>query len=215
VARAGGSQETLTEAFGAIQAVVVGWEQFNPDRNRLFTLLNDEMRLAKAGALYADQVTLASQATTIALQVLDETVEDEDSDVERIGGLLSSLNDEAGAGLVALTDALNRGPLVYPGRFGTAILVAKWVDGLLPPDYLPLTSQRSVRAIDPITFNRNYAEFARSPDGLQRLEEIEAMAATADDEWLREQLEEFIAEERLIRGGAEPRLDDGPPAAPT
>jgi hypothetical protein len=200
----------VKEPYDKVGAIVVGWDQFQPDTSRLLALLGDEMRLAKAGALYADDVILASQATSIAFRVIDEAAGD-DQDYEpfhhRIEELLASLDDQRRAGAFSLMEGLALGCIHLPSPTTTVILLARWVEGMMPPNHLLLVAERSVTALGPATFKSGYAGLMRSPAGLARLEELENAAAEIEDDRLREEVDEIILEDRQIRSGADPQFE--------
>jgi hypothetical protein len=204
----------VNEPYDKLEAIVFGLDHPNASRATLFAQLSDEMRLAKAGALYADELIVAGQATAIATRDMDEAIALGDD--EAIGlhmmELLDSMDEPARAGFMALMDALEHRSIKTASNLGTVMLLAQWADGALAPDLIPLASERSIRAAQPEAMDRNLVELLRGPEGQGLIDEWEiAIADQLDDAALRERFEGEIAEMKRIRAGAEPNWNRPPP----
>lgn len=198
----------MKEQYDRLDALVVGFDQWVADRDRLFALLADEMRLAKAGALYVDEVIVASQASSITIDDVGVMVEREgpERSGQAIEDLLASLDNEAEAGLVAFMAALNGGCVKPPAtETGAVFLLAAWIDGVLPSHVLPLASENTVRATEPKVMDRGWAEHLRGPRGLKSIEEMEVVIAKVEQLGLQQEFEGTLAEMKRVRTGGEPK----------
>jgi hypothetical protein len=206
----------VKEPYDKLDGLIVGFSRWGADRDRLFALLADEMKLAKAGALYTDEVVVASQATWTAVEAIDEVLALDDD--ETIGlvltELMESLEGEAKAGFAAFMDAFEHGSFKIPNNAAAIMFMMQWTQGELSRTIIPLTAERSLPATDPKAFREGYAEHLRSPAGLKAIEEWERLIdeevdADAEGE-VRESLEAALAHMKRIRAGAELRPDFSP-----
>jgi hypothetical protein len=211
----------MKESYDKLNGLIVGFHQWGADRDRLFALLREETRIAKAGALYTDNVIVASQATWTAVEVIDEALalEADEAIGLRIREVEESLKGEAKAGFAAFMDGFEHHVFEIPNNAVAILMMMQWTQGDLPPTTMPLAAQTSLPASEPDAFRRGYAEYLRSRAGLKAIEEWERLIdeevdADKEDE-IREALEAGLAHLRRIRAGTELRHDFSPVPPPS
>ncbi|HJZ37396.1 MAG TPA: hypothetical protein VJ204_14105 [Solirubrobacterales bacterium] len=209
------------DSYDELTGLIVGFDQWGADRDRLFALLGEETRIAKAGALYTDEVIVASQATWTAVEVIDEAIalEDDEAIALRLREVRESLKDEAKAGFTAFIDAFEQKAFKIPNNAVAIIFMMQWMRGDLPPTTMPLAAETSLPTSEPYAFRQGYAEYLRSPAGLKAIEEWERLIdeeVDADEEAeTRKALEAGVAHLKRIRAGGELRDDFSPMPPPS
>jgi hypothetical protein len=196
----------VNEPYDAIKALIVGFDQWKaPSRKRVFSLLKEELRLAKAGALYADEVFMASQASAIAVPVLIDGAKKLPDDLEDreipVAELVAGLGEAEESAAVDLIAALGYDTVKALNPFEAGFIFGCWMDGEVPPGWLPLTAARTVEATQPEVFARSYVEFAQSPEGKVQIDELKTMADSIEDEKARKLVLNSLDRMQKVRAG--------------
>jgi len=194
--------------YDEIEALVVGFDQWSiPEPSRTFSVLGEELRLAKAGALYADSVTFASQTAILAIVTLQQGIEELPADAFAgkkeipVSDLITGLGPAETRAAEDLASGLAAGVLGNPNPFIAGYTLASWMEGDLPTGNLPLVSARTLEATSPEAFALAQVEFAQSAEGQERIELMEGMLDDPEAGPLRETLIESIARMKKLRAG--------------
>jgi hypothetical protein len=183
-----------------------GWTAF--DRQHALGLLAEEVRLAKAAALYADDVTFASQNVMVALSALKEAAEQPDPETH-LAQFLEGLDSDEQKSVADLIVGLRHDHVSSLGPVAAGMVIAQWTYNSIPSQFLPLTSPKTLEATSPENFTSEYVTFARSGQGEAALKSFEEMAEQADGN-LRELARTCVDELREIRSGVVPAPIDIP-----
>ena len=166
-------------SFDRVRALIIGFEGLNEEASdsvaSAFSRISEDIRLAKAAALYADDVTFASQHTSLALARLKSIVGDSEDEKTREASrrrlklFFEEMDEPERDSAFYLLEALKRDDVHTIGMVESGMIFSKWLYGEIQPDVLPLPCKKTLLLADPAVINAEVTAYIQGPDGVAYL----------------------------------------------